>query len=185
MGAFTHYIPEGNPSTKPQTELSLRQRNGSYIEYGFTVFANADDGAIVFVNPPNNETSSIVLYGNGGIVKCTTVQQTSDRNAKKNIRSLDKNRSAEFIYSQDPVSYYYEDFSLGSHHGIVAQDVEASIRKIYGESDWNIVSNPPETYTSKNEPRYKSLAYNEFIADIIATLQTQNERLIAIESKIN
>ena len=169
--------------TKPNTEMYLYQKNGSNLNYGVTAYANAYVGGVIFINPPNNSTSSILLYGDGGIVKCTTVQQTSDRNAKRNIVPLNKQESAKFIYSQEPVSYYYEDFNTGMHHGMVAQNVEQSIKSVYGDSNWSIVSNPPEALDEQT-PRYKSLAYNEFIADIIATLQTQNERLIALESRV-
>ena len=168
---------------KPSMYFFLKQKNGSSVKDGIYLSSEYMYGGIIFVNPPNNDTSSIVLYGDGGIVKCTSVQQTSDRNAKRNIIPLDKQKSAEFIYSQEPMSFYYEDFNTGMHHGMVAQNVEQSIMSIYGDSNWGIVSNPPEEL-DKKVPRYKSLAYNEFIADIIATLQTQNERLIALESRI-
>jgi hypothetical protein len=170
--------------TKPNTEMYLYQKNGNNLNYGVTAYANAYVGDMIFINPPNNDTSSILLYGDGGIVKCVSLQQTSDRNAKRNIVPLNKQESAKFIYSQEPVSYYYEDFDTGEHHGMVAQDVEQAIKSVYGDSNWSIVSNPPEAL-DEQAPRYKSLAYNEFIADIIATLQTQNDRLIQLENIIS
>lgn len=109
------------------------------------------------------------FIGNGGgyIV-------TSDRNLKHAIQELDKAKSSKFIYSLKPSKFKYNNGTSNRfHHGLIAQDVKESL----GEED-NAV------YIEQKDGT-KGLRYEELIADLIATLQTQNERITYLEYKIN
>lgn len=103
----------------------------------------------------------------------------SDRRLKKDIISLNINKSSEFIYSLNPVSYKYkENNSDRFHHGLIAQELKQSM----GDDDWGVyVDNSLNKYSS-----YPMLGirYEELIADIIATLQSQNNRIKFLETQI-
>lgn len=103
----------------------------------------------------------------------------SDRRLKKDITSLNINKSSEFIYSLNPVSYKYkENDSDRFHHGLIAQEIKQSM----GNDDWGVyVDNSLNKYSS-----YPMLGirYEELIADIIATLQSQNNRIKFLETQI-
>ena len=132
------------------------------------------------------------FYGN--------VSSDSDRNIKKDIEALDINHSANFIYSLVPSEFRFKNGESNRlHHGFIAQDVKTAMKendwglfvdkKIKNEHYETIVSTDSEiSKTSKNESeltaRY-SLRYDEFIADIVATLQSQNNRIKELEQKIN
>ena len=95
----------------------------------------------------------------------------SDRNLKKNIVPLDKEKSAEWVYAQNPVEYQFrvEEDSDPTHHGLIAQKVEETV-----SDRWGIVGDMDGK---------KCLSYTEIIADLIATAQTLNDRIKVLEEK--
>lgn len=125
------------------------------------------------IEPPAFFESSVLVegqfIGNGGgyIV-------TSDKNLKHDIQELDKTQSSQFIYSLKPSKFKYNNGTSGRfHHGLIAQDVKESL----GEED-NAV------YVEQKDGT-KGLRYEELIADLIATVQTQNERIAYLEGKLD
>lgn len=120
---------------------------------------------------------NIALLGSSGDISCHSVIQTSDKELKKDIESLGE-ESSDFIYSLRPVKYRFKDNqSERYHHGLIAQEVKESM----GDDDWGL-------YVDKNietgESGGKALRYEELIADLIATVQLQNERIKALEAQI-
>ena len=124
------------------------------------------------------------IYGN--------VSSDSDKNIKKDIKALDIEDSAQFIYSLVPSEFRFKNGTSNRlHHGLIAQEVKESM----GDNDWgvfidkavddenyqNICVNP---YTGEQTmlitARY-GLRYDELIADLIATVQSLNNRLKALE----
>lgn len=98
---------------------------------------------------------------------------TSDRNAKENIKSLDEKKSTDFIYSLNPVTYKYKTGNR-QHHGFIAQEVKKSM----GKDDWGV-------YLDSDDKReYKALRYDEIIADLVKTVQSQNKRIEELEKEI-
>ena len=113
--------------------------------------------------------SELVSYDIYYIDKC---EQASDRRLKKNILPLDPGRSAQFVYGLKPVEYNLNDDEEGrpKRHGMIAQDVEEAL----GGIDWGVVS---------EVDGYKALSYTEIIADLVATVQTLNERIKTLERR--
>lgn len=98
---------------------------------------------------------------------------TSDRNLKHDIQILDKTKSSKFIYSLKPSKFKYNNGTSNRfHHGLIAQEVKEAL----GEED-NAV------YVEQIDGS-KGLRYEELLADLIATIQMQNERIKAVEEKI-
>ena len=137
------------------------------------------------------EDSSLSVYG-GGKTKVYdlyaygtiygTVSTSSDKNVKHDISELDIEKSANFIYSLKPLQFKYNNGTSNRfHHGLIAQEVKESM----GADDWGVyISNTG--YDENNEYGTRlSLRYEEFIADLIATVKSQNERIKKLESLVS
>lgn len=111
--------------------------------------------------------SKISGAANTGTLTCVSLTQTSDRRYKKDIADLDETDASEFIYSLRPVSFRFTDTDEKLHHGFIAQDVEAV-------AEYDLVQDTESG---------KALNYIEMIADVVATLQEQNERIKQLEEK--
>ena len=150
-----------------------------------------------FTNLANCELS---LYGTGKVafnwhVNGTiygNVSSDSDKNIKKDIQALNIEDSARFIYSLIPSEFRFKNGTSNRlHHGLIAQEVKESM----GEKDWGvfidkqiednnyidaIYCDKDKTTTELLTARY-GLRYDELIADLIATVQSLNNRLKALE----
>jgi len=118
---------------------------------------NSDCASIDFMKPCH------FIYGTGS---------GSDERIKHDITTLETNEATEFIYALKPVSFYYND-GWGDdkkHHGFIAQDV----KKLVSDDD-SIIGTTRDRYM---------LQYQEIIARLVATVQSQNERITALENKI-
>ena len=160
----------------------------------FTVSYRDKDFIACFCNGDYSDTSfyyPVTIWSNldvTGTLSTTsgTVSQ-SDKNAKSDITSLDILKTSEFIYSLNPVKYKYKNGTSDRfHHGLIAQEVKESM----GENDWgvyidfNVKNEKNKTFeTSLKYPL--ALRYEELIADLIATIQSQNNRIKALETAIS
>ncbi len=123
------------------------------------IFCNGQNGGTGDV-----EASHDLIYGNA-------CYQSSDERLKKDVKDLEN--SEEFIYNLRPVSYRMIDDDKKTHRGFIAQEVEKLV-----EDDSAIVGENPRT-------KYKTLAYTEIIADLVKTVQAQNERIKKLEERLN
>lgn len=133
------------------------------------------------------------LLVNGGIHG--TVSSDSDRNAKHDIESLEKDKTAQFIYSLNPCKFKYNNGTSNRyHHGLIAQEVKESmgdddwglyVDKDIKENNWKgrVVDKDGNVVDEGNEAQL-ALVYQELIPDLIATVQSQNERLKILEEEI-
>ena len=117
-----------------------------------------------------------VYNSSGGIVF------VSDKNAKHDIKSLDLEESANFIYAQNPVSYKFNNgTSDREHHGFIAQEVKETM----GNKDWGIYIDKKINDKNVNEEEFtKGLRYDEYIADIVATCQYQKQQIDEMKKEI-
>lgn len=152
--------------TNYQNQVAVRPgliwlaKNGS-SQPGFFVETDQSTG-----NATLNMMDRITMLSGTGKITCVSLTQTSDKKSKEEIEALDKAKSTKFIYKLKPVSFKYKGLDE-VHHGFIAQDVE----KI---SDWDLV-------TESNGK--KALSYIDIIADLVATVQTLNERVAELEKK--
>ena len=124
----------------------------------------------------NAKFNGNVYNSTGGIVF------VSDKNAKHDIKSLDLEESANFIYAQNPVSYKFNNgTSDREHHGFIAQEVKETM----GDKDWGIYIDKKINDKNVNEEEFtKGLRYDEYIADIIATCQYQKQQIDEMKKEI-
>ena len=112
-----------------------------------------------------------------GVKTYEPVQVASDADLKTNIQSLDTHKSSDFIYALNPVEYKYKDGTSNRlHHGFIAQELHDSM-----QSDWGVYCDE-NIKTGKNGG--KAIRYEELIADLVATVQSQNERIAELEKKL-
>lgn len=101
----------------------------------------------------------------------------SDQEIKKNIQSLDTQKSSYFIYALNPVEYKYKDGTSDRlHHGFIAQELHDSMQE-----DWGVYC---DANIDTGEKGGKAIRYEELIADLVATVQSQNERISELEKEI-
>lgn len=123
------------------------------------------------------------IYGN--------VSSDSDKNIKKDIQALDIEDSAHFIYSLIPSEFRFKNGTSNRlHHGLIAQEVKESMKGDWGvfidkavdDKNYNAIAVDDLTgeQTQLLTARY-GLRYDELIADLIATVQSLNNRLKALE----
>ena len=102
---------------------------------------------------------------------------SSDKSIKINIQSLDTHKSSDFIYALNPVEYKYKDGTSDRlHHGFIAQELHDSM-----QSDWGVYC---DANIDTGENGGKAIRYEELIADLVATVQSQNERISELEKKL-
>jgi hypothetical protein len=101
----------------------------------------------------------------------------SDRRLKDEIEDLDKEEARDFIMKLKPSSFVFkQDDGKRVHHGVIAQD----LLDVVGERDAYV-----RTFNDEDHdfPVY-TVAYTEFLADLIATVQLQQyeiDRLMGAE----
>lgn len=171
---------------------------------------NSDTQAATNVRIYNNDTSKnfysqteVSLMGSmiakysitamGGFIG--TIASDSDRNVKKDIKALEIERTADFIYSLIPSEFRMKDGTSNRlHHGFIAQEVKEKM----GNSDWGVfidkkinddnyeiqVSDEKGNIAKELTARY-ALRYDELIADLVATVQSQNMRIKKLEKQLS
>ena len=153
----------GTGTLTGNSTLSNYSNSGSVIILSYGSYQNylAPGGMTV------TDGSARTWYGAGS--------SSSDRKLKKNITTLDRKRTADFVYSLNPVTFMYKEESKGRHHhGFIAQEVQ----KINPDKKWEIV------YSHQFEDtECLMIAYQELIADLVATVQSLNERIKVLEAK--
>ena len=158
-----------------------------------TKYESADDNTLYFNDMHNQpfliwgEQGGVVfpyeVTFNGNVYNSTGgIAFVSDKNAKHDIKSLDLEESANFIYAQNPVSYKFNNgTSNREHHGFIAQEVKETM----GDKDWGIYIDKKINDKNVNEEEFtKGLRYDEYIADIIATCQYQKQQIDEMKKEI-
>lgn len=102
---------------------------------------------------------------------------SSDLDLKTDVQSLNTKKSSDFIYALNPVEYKYTDGTSNRlHHGFIAQEIHDSM-----QSDWGVYC---DAKIGTGEKGGKAIRYEELIADLVATVQSQNERISELEKQI-
>ena len=127
--------------------------------------ANTNGGVIDIYD---NTYLQIQLIGNGGVVRCVTVQQTSSRKVKENIKPIE---DAKKILELDAVSFDYKNKALGTDkRGFIAEDVAEVL---------------PNLVTPETEDVPAGLDYIGMIPYLQDVIKEQEKRIKALEEKLN
>lgn len=158
---------------------------------------NSESNSTFYTQTELSLTGSMIakysITAMGGFVG--TIASDSDRNVKKDIKALEIERTADFVYSLIPSEFRMKDGTSNRlHHGFIAQEVKEKM----GDSDWGLfidkkvnddnyeiqVSNEDGNTTKELTARY-ALRYDELIADLVATVQSQNMRIKKLEKQLS
>ena len=128
----------------------------------------------------NTEFNDVVYLIKGGYLQYST-PITSDREVKIDLGELDEDKITKFIYSLKPVQFAYKnDEKQGIHHGLYAQDVKEAM----GNEEWELYVDNSQNEEAPEQFRHLALRYEELIADLITTVQSQNKRIAILEDKL-
>lgn len=102
--------------------------------------------------------------------------QSSDRDLKTDIEPLARESACSVVYGLKPMTFRLKEQTEVKRHGFIAQDVQDLVH-----DDWGIVT---ESDVKLIDGR-KTLAlnYTELIADIVAAIQSQNDRITELERR--
>ena len=124
------------------------------------------DGIMYLKNSSGGDT--IYGLGQSGQLVCVQLVQTSSRKVKENIKPID---DANKILELDAVKFDYKNKDLGTdRRGFIAEDVAEIL---------------PNLVTPEADERPASLDYVQMIPYLQAVIKEQDERIKALEEKIN
>lgn len=113
---------------------------------------------------------------------------TSDRNLKNTIDDLDAEMSEEFIMGLRPSSYKYNESESGrTHFGLIAQDVEETLKEIgLTTKDFaGLVIENEKSEDGNEENKTYALRYEEFMAPLIKVVQMQQKTIENLEERLS
>lgn len=143
-----------------------------------------------------------LFYGtvqvDGDINHTGSINQTSDRDLKENIRSLEN--GLESILRLNPAVYNFRDsddvnglrLSSGTHFGLIAQEVEEVLPELVTvnrhryqeEVEVQTGPNAPETEMVDKVMEYKTLNYTELIPVLIKAMQEQQAEIDQLRKEV-
>lgn len=168
-------ITSGNITTNFFDSSSIRVRG-----YGSLYFGSDNADYISKCNIVDYGTALNIpdLYINNNLWVSGSPISLSDRNLKNSITELNKIESENFIYSLKPVKFKYNNGTSDRfHHGFIAQEVKEIL-----ENDFGVYVTTKPIINNKQYIQH-GLRYEEFIADIVSVIQSQNERIKKLEQK--
>lgn len=170
------YTQSGNFAASWTTDNSTSNGNSGYhrLWCGYGIRLSGESSTWNWIENPsiidaNTYFKAGVFDENNGL------QFTSDRRKKQDITYLDADDAAKRVMNLKPARFKFTATPNVIHHGFIAQDVQEII-----DDGWNVV----EEYTDlETQETRLSLRYTEIIADLVATVQSQNRRITALERK--
>lgn len=177
-GGYVHI--EAAESTDNLIEL---KRSGTLVQIGTDGLRSVADtreltasySAVSVRDTSANTIAQMLSTGKG--ISSYGWESYSDKRLKHGIESLDREKSAALIQSLRPCRFIY-NYDAAEHyrHGLIAQEVLTAI----GDEDWAICSENPDP----DGNTYYALDKTELIADLIATVQLQQEALEELKKKV-
>lgn len=177
-GGYVHI--DAAESTGNLIEL---KREGTLVQMGTDGLRSAADSreltasysAVAVRDTSANTIAQMLSSGKG--ISSYGWESYSDKRLKHGIESLDREKSAALIQSLRPCRFIYNYDAAGHYrHGLIAQEVLNAV----GNEDWAICSENPDP----NGNVYYSLDKTELIADLIATVQLQQEEIEELKKKV-
>ncbi len=153
--------------------------------YAVSIDEYQDGGTKHRLRPLSNAAMNLgtASYKWNAIFAANGTIQTSDKNAKKNIKSLDAGKMTQFIMGLRPVSYKFKDgTSDRTHYGMISQEVEENMT-ILGMTDKDFAGFCCDA--DENGGKVYGLRYDEFIAPLIKVVQMQQEQIEDLRKRVD
>ena len=153
----------------PKKTLRSAGTNGENVAF----YDDAKSAFLIDIRSDATEFKKTVYTPNGTVSK-------SDRNLKHDINILDIGNCKDFIMSLKPRKYKYNDGTSNRfHHGFIAQEVKEAM----GTDDWGVYVDT-SVNSENSEEDYKALRYEEIIADLVGTVQYQQNEIEKLKKQI-
>lgn len=168
-GSYESRISVIDSSENYSASMYMDNLNGCFTSYRqgaemATMRCNSAGGVI---DVYDTQYLQIQLVGNGGVVRCVQLIQTSSRKTKENIKPMEDHRK---ILDLDAVSFDYKNKSMGTNRrGFIAEDVEKVL---------------PNLVHPESDGMPASLDYVGMIPYLQAVIKEQDERIKALENKV-
>ncbi|MBS1748033.1 MAG: tail fiber domain-containing protein [Bacteroidetes bacterium] len=169
--------------------------NVSNYSYGSYHYAYENDALYAFDHDNINYYAG---YFDGDVYTSGTYV-SSDRNLKKNIKDflsamsiINQLQPKQFDFKHDSI-YAKMNLPIGSHYGLIAQDVEKVLPNLVKDSKFDIPEIPkigkePDTTKQKHQKQsinFKAVNYTEFIPIIIKAMQEQQQMISNQQKEID
>lgn len=152
----------GNPMGKITLNSYGRGQLDLYNEYNSSCATLYGDGGLGL---GSGGSFNITAIGNTGVITCISLVQTSSRETKKNIEPME---DAEKILGLKPVKFDFKNETFGTdQRGFIAEEVKEVL---------------PNLVIDGETP---ALNYSGMIPYLVAMVQKQEERIRALEEKLN
>ena len=175
-GGYVHIVAEESVDN-----LIEFKREGSCAQMGTDGMRSVDSARdAVFkysdCTVRNTETGSIAQILSTGYGICSFEWQTySDKRLKHNIKALDKQKSAKVISRLIPCEFVYNyDRNETVRHGFIAQNAIEAV-----DNEWEVCGKQ-----SIDGTEYYTLDKANLIADLVATVQLQQEEIDELKGKV-
>ena len=137
-----------------------------YSQNGVSWVYKKDNGSTVLTP----EIKRYPVYIDNDLIVTGSIYNPSDERLKKNILSIDKEKTNE-LFTINPVSFNYKnDPKNNNHFGVLAQDVE----KIF-----------PDLVQNNNISGYKTVNYQEFIPIMLAKMKQMQDEIDELKQRVN
>lgn len=153
----------------PKKTLRSAGTNGENVAF----YDDAKSAFLIDIRSDATEFKKTVYTPNGTVSK-------SDKNLKHDINILDIGNCKDFIMSLKPSKYKYNDGTSNRfHHGFIAQEVKEAM----GTDDWGVYVDT-SVNSENSEEDYKALRYEEIIADLVGTVQYQQNEIEKLKQQL-
>lgn len=153
----------------PKKTLRSAGANGENVAF----YDDAKSAFLIDIRSDATEFKKTVYTPSGTVSK-------SDKNSKHDINTLDIGNCKDFIMSLKPSKYKYNDGTSNRfHHGFIAQEVKEAM----GTDDWGVYVDT-SVNSENSEEDYKALRYEEIIADLVGTVQYQQNEIEKLKKQI-
>lgn len=153
----------------PKKTLRSAGTNGENVAF----YDDAKSAFLIDIRSDATEFKKTVYTPNGTVSK-------SDKNLKHDIYILDTGNCKDFIMSLKPSKYKYNDGTSNRfHHGFIAQEVKEAM----GTDDWGVYVDT-SVNSENSEEDYKALRYEEIIADLVGTVQYQQNEIEKLKQQL-
>ena len=153
----------------PKKTLRSAGANGENVAF----YDDAKSAFLIEIRSDATEFKKTVYTPSGTVSK-------SDKNSKHDINTLDIGNCKDFIMSLKPSKYKYNDGTSNRfHHGFIAQEVKEAM----GTDDWGVYVDT-SVNSGNSEEDYKALRYEEIIADLVGTVQYQQNEIEKLKQQL-
>ena len=198
---YLSFASDGSPTSKV-TLNNLQSTVANYIGLAPSGASGTRASQSVYPASDGSYLLGNTSYRWSTVYSSNGVKETSDRNKKTDIVSVDADKVSELIMGLNPVTFKFTDGTSGrTHYGLIAQEVEELLARLgIDTKDFAALDKSPkqeeievtledgtvttELINVEGEYNY-FLKYSEFIAPLIKMVQEQQKEIVELKSTVS